>query len=99
MYVYMHKHDRLEGSGGMLPQRFVFEIRCSEVASEAILDRSRAILATWLVEHCIQFLAVHVCICYPTPAYGPESGDSYHMIHRKQQISTMAYSHIHQQLQ
>ena len=27
-------------------------------------DRSRAVVATWLAEYCIQFLAVHVCICY-----------------------------------
>ena len=35
VYVYMHKHERLGGSGGMLPQ----EIRFSEIASEAIFGQ------------------------------------------------------------
>ena len=34
------------------------EITCSEIASEAIWDKSRAVVAVWLTEHCIQFLAV-----------------------------------------
>ena len=50
----------------MLPQE-IFEIRCSEIseiASEAILGQkqSRSSYDTWLVENCIRFLAVHVCI-------------------------------------
>ena len=35
MHVYMHKQERLWGSGGMLLQEIL--IRCSEVATEAIL--------------------------------------------------------------
>ena len=42
----------------------IFKIRCSEIASDAVCERSRAVVATWLAEYCIQFLAVHVWICY-----------------------------------
>ena len=35
----MDKHPRLEGSGGMLPH---LEIRCSEIASEAILGHRQS---------------------------------------------------------
>ena len=38
MYVYMHKHARVMGFGGMLPKD-IFEIRCSEIASDAILGQ------------------------------------------------------------
>ena len=37
--VYIDKHARLGGSGGMLPQENFLEIRCSEIASEAILGQ------------------------------------------------------------
>ena len=66
MYGCMYNNARLGGSGGMLPHEFFLEIICSEIASEAIWDRSRAVVAvyaTWLAECCIQFLNVHVCIC------------------------------------
>ena len=36
----MHKHARLGGSGGMLPQE-ILENRCSEIASEAILGQKQ----------------------------------------------------------
>ena len=46
VYVYMHKHVRLGGSEGMLPQGifffFFFEIRCSEINSEAILGQKQS---------------------------------------------------------
>ena len=38
----LHKHARLGGSGGMLPQRKFLEIRCSETASEAILGQKQS---------------------------------------------------------
>ena len=39
VYVYMHKHERPGGSGGMLPQ----ETLCSEIASaEAILGQKQS---------------------------------------------------------
>ena len=41
MYVCMHKHTKLGGSGGMLPQE-ILEIRCSEIASEAILGQKQS---------------------------------------------------------
>ena len=44
---------------GHAPPRKILEIRCSEIASEAILG---PVVATWLAEYCIQLLAVHVCI-------------------------------------
>ena len=53
VYVCMHKHARLGGSGGMLPQEILDALR-------PFWDRSRAVVATWLTEYCIQFLAVHV---------------------------------------
>ena len=37
----LHKHARVGGSGGMLPQENV-EIRCSEIASEAILGQKQS---------------------------------------------------------
>ena len=43
------------------PRKFL-EIRCTEIASEAILGQNTAIIATWLAEYCIQILAVDVCI-------------------------------------
>ena len=41
VYVCMHKHGRLGGSGGMLPQE-ILEIRSSEVPSEAILGQKQS---------------------------------------------------------
>ena len=55
-FVYMHKHARLRECGGMLPQKL--EIR----SSETILGQKYAIVATWLAEYCIRFLAVHVYV-------------------------------------
>ena len=40
MYVCMHKSARVGGHGGMLPQE-ILEIRCSEIASEAILGQKQ----------------------------------------------------------
>ena len=58
VYVYMHKHARLGGSRGMLPQEIFRKIRCSEIASEDILGQSQGRSSyTWLAEYCIQFLA------------------------------------------
>ena len=44
-HVCIHKHARLGGSGACSPRNFS-EIRCSEIASEVTLDRSRAVVAT-----------------------------------------------------
>ena len=35
-------HVRLGGSGGMVPGRKLFEIRCSEIASQAILSQKQS---------------------------------------------------------
>ena len=48
--VYVCKYIRKQahktrGLGGCSPKTF-FEIRCSEIASGAILDKSRAVVAT-----------------------------------------------------
>ena len=40
--------------------RKFFEIRCSEIASEAILDRSRAVVPTWSKKYCTQFFGCHI---------------------------------------
>ena len=44
----------------MLPQE-ILEIRCTEIASKNILGQKHAVRSsyTWLVEYCIQYLAVH----------------------------------------
>ena len=58
-HVHEYKNAGLGGSVGMLP----LGIRCSETASEAVLGRSRAVVATLSAEYCIQFLAVfHPCV-------------------------------------
>ena len=41
MYVWLHKHARLRGLGACSPRKFL-EIRCSEMASEAILGQSQS---------------------------------------------------------
>ena len=52
----MHKHARVGGSGGMLPEE-ILEIRCFE----AVLGQKESrIVATWLIKYCIQFLAMHL---------------------------------------
>ena len=56
---HMHTHARLEGFGGMLPQEILLEIRCSEIASEAILGQKQN-RSAWLTINCIRFFAVHV---------------------------------------
>ena len=38
----LHKHARLGGSGGMLPQEIFLEIRCSGIASEDILGQKHS---------------------------------------------------------
>ena len=55
----MHKHARLGGYGGMLPQKFL-EIRCSGIVSEAILGLSTAVVATWLTESIFGFPCMHL---------------------------------------
>ena len=54
---------KTRGVWGHDPPRNLLDIRCSEIASEAILGRKQShIAATWLTECCIHFLAVHICI-------------------------------------
>ena len=53
----VYKHARLGGSGGMLPQEVL------KLLLRPFWNRSRAAVATWLAEYCIQVLAVHVSIC------------------------------------
>ena len=47
----MHKCGRLGKSGGMIPQGNFVKIRCFEIVSEAILDKSRVVVATWIAEN------------------------------------------------
>ena len=63
VYVCMPKVCKTRGGLGACSPRKILEIRCSEIPSEAIWDKTRAVVATWLAEYCIQFLAVHICIC------------------------------------
>ena len=63
LYVCMHKYARLGGLGACFPRKFL-EVRSSEIASEAILGQEQSHNSYMLAEYCIQFLAVHVCICY-----------------------------------
>ena len=39
--VYMHNHARLGGLGAWSPRK-IFEIRCSKIASEAILEQKQS---------------------------------------------------------
>ena len=41
IYVYMHKHARLGSLGACSPRKF-FKIRCSEIASGAILGQKQS---------------------------------------------------------
>ena len=54
------KHARLGGSGGISPTK----LDALRLLPRPFWDRSRAVVATWLDEYCIQLLAVHVRICY-----------------------------------
>ena len=52
-YVCVYK--RLGGLGGCSPRKFL-EIRCSEVASGAFLDKSRAVVATILSNFWLSYM-------------------------------------------
>ena len=41
LHIWMYEYARLGGSGGMPPRKFL-EIRCSEIASEAILGQKQS---------------------------------------------------------
>ena len=62
-YICIHKHARLEGSGGMLPQEIFKKIRCSEVVSEDISGwkQSRSSYMARGVLHPIFWLAMYAC--------------------------------------
>ena len=47
----------LGGLEACSPRNFGF----SEIASEAVFGQKQAVVATWLAEYCIKFLAVHIC--------------------------------------
>ena len=55
----MHKHDRLGGLGACSPMEFL-KLDALGLLLRPFWDRSKAVVATWLMEHCIQFLAVHI---------------------------------------
>ena len=61
--VYMHKHARLGGSGGMLSQKIFYKLDALRLLLRPFWDRNRAVVAIWIAEYCIRFLAVHVCVC------------------------------------
>ena len=66
VYVYMHKHERLGGSGGMLPQ----EIRFSEIASEAIFGQKQS-CSSYMARRfvcCINFVLAQSTYALPMPA-------------------------------
>ena len=52
MYVYMHNHARLGGSGGMHgpPGKFL-KLDALRLLLRPFWDRSRAVVVTWLAEH------------------------------------------------
>ena len=65
VYVYMHKHARLGGSGGMPPQEIILKLDALRLLLRPFWGRSRAIVAAWVAEYCIQSLAVHAyAFCY-----------------------------------
>ena len=54
MYVCMHKHARLVGSEGMLPQEtFFLKFDALRLLLRPFWDRSRIVVATWLADNCI----------------------------------------------
>ena len=62
MHVCMHKHPSVQhysGIWGHAPPGNFQKLDSLRLLLRPFWDRSRAILATWLVEYCIQFLAVH----------------------------------------
>ena len=61
-HVCMHKHARLGGIGGMLTQEICKNFLKLDVL-RPFWDKNRAVVAVWLAEYCIQFLAVLICIC------------------------------------
>ena len=46
VYVCMHKHVRLGGSGGMLPQEIIVDVLHEIASVRPFWDRSRAVVAT-----------------------------------------------------
>ena len=57
MYAYINKKvDKTRGGWGDAPPRKFLEIRCSEVASGAILDKSRAVVATILSNFWLSYM-------------------------------------------
>ena len=48
MYVCMHKHARLGGSGDMLPPGKFYKLDALRLLLGPFWDRSRAVVATWL---------------------------------------------------
>ena len=56
------QHARLGGCGGMLPQEIFRKVDALRLLLRPFWDKSRVVVAIWLAEYCIQFLAVHVCI-------------------------------------
>ena len=64
VYVYMRKHARLGGIWGHAPPGNFLKLDALRMLLRPFWDRRIAVVATWLAEYCIQFLAVHACICY-----------------------------------
>ena len=60
LYVCVHKHARLAGSRGMLPQESFLKFDALRLLLRPFWDRSRAVVATWFTEYFIQFFG---CPC------------------------------------
>ena len=62
--MYMHAWAcKTWGSGAWSPRKF-WKLDALRLLLRLFWDWSRVIVATWLAKYCIQFLAVHICICY-----------------------------------
>ena len=57
-YVFMHKHARLGSLGSCSPKKKLDPLRS---LLRPFLDRTRIVVATWLVDICIKFLAACPC--------------------------------------
>ena len=63
MYVCMYKQAwKTRGVWGRAPPGNFKKLDALRLLLRPFWGRSRAVVATWLTEYCIQFLAVQVCI-------------------------------------
>ena len=69
--IYMHKHKRLGGSGGMFPHEIFLKLDSLRLLLRPFWNRNRAVVATWLTALCVVSIVfwpsphMHL-LCQPT---------------------------------